>query len=94
VSILVDHLRAKSDGRLAGWRESGAISAGPANGRLVLTSEGGRANEEQGRTASILSSCRSTPWFFLILLEGRTSNKELSLLREGFFSIIKMASRY
>jgi hypothetical protein len=36
VSILVDHLRVKSDGRLAGWRESGAICAGPANGRLVL----------------------------------------------------------
>jgi hypothetical protein len=27
----VDHLRAVSDGRLAGWRESGAIFAGPAN---------------------------------------------------------------
>jgi hypothetical protein len=57
--------------------------------------EGGRANEEQGRTAPILaSSCRSLHCMILfILFDGRTSNKELCMLREGFFSIVKIASR-
>jgi hypothetical protein len=82
VSILVDHLQANSEGWQV-WEKAELICARPANGRLVLHIGGRVANEEQGRPGSILaSSCRSTAWFFLILLDGSTSNKDLS---EGRF---------
>jgi hypothetical protein len=65
-------------------------------GGWCFTSEGGRANEKQGgkHLFSRRPVARSTARFFLILFDGRTSNKELCILREGFFSIIKIASRY
>jgi hypothetical protein len=69
-------------GKLADERESRGYMwlANQWEASASLTSEGGRSNEEQGRTAPVLaSSCRSTAWFFYIFFYGRILKRTLKI---------------